>query len=128
MEADAGEERVTVLEEIAGLTDARQIGSGGFGQVFRAHQPAFDRDVAVKLLSGAADDEGTARRFRRECRVLGSLGGHPNIVVLHDAGVTASGRLYLLMPFLARGSLADELERRGRLPWQRVVPWGVKLA
>ena len=110
------------------MVDAHPVGSGGFGQVFRARQPAFDREVAVKVLSGQVDDDATDRRFRRECRLLGSLGGHPNIVALHDAGVTPSGSPYLVMPFLARGSLADEVTRHGPVAWRRVLPWGVKLA
>jgi serine/threonine protein kinase len=114
--------------EVPGVVDVRRVGAGGAGQVFRGRQPAFDRDVAVKVLDGRVGDETTERRFRRECRVLGSLAQHPNIVTVLDAGVTEAGRPYLVMPFLARGSLLDELERCGRLPWRQVVEWGIQLS
>jgi len=117
-----------LTDAVPGIVDAEPIGSGGFGRVYRARQPAFDRDVAVKLLDGRVDDDATARRFRRECRTLGTLAGHPNIVAVHDAGVTPAGNPYLVMPFLSRGSLTDELRRLGRLPWQRVAAIGVQLA
>lgn len=98
---------------VPGLSNATVVGVGGFGTVFRARQDAFDRWVAVKVLSGPVIDELARSRFTRECRALGRLGGHPFIVPLYDAGLDEDGRPYLLMPFFARGSLQSRLDHDG---------------
>jgi len=74
-----------------------KIGDGGMGVVYRAERSdgAFERPVAVKLLRRIVSSE-TERRFRAERQVLASL-DHPNIAGLIDGGVTAEGRLYLVM-------------------------------
>jgi non-specific serine/threonine protein kinase len=62
----------------AGFADADEIGRGGFGIVFRCHQTALDRIVAVKVLTAELDED--RKRFLREQRAMGRLSGHPNIV------------------------------------------------
>jgi serine/threonine protein kinase len=119
---------VTLADGVPGCTDAEQIGSGGYGRVFKAHQPAFGRTVAVKVLYGEMDDADTVRRFQRECHAIGAVAGHPNIVPVFDAGGTPSGHPYIVMPYLRRGSLAERVVRDGPLPWQQVVQIGIKLA
>src|SRR4051812_7776076 len=114
--------------DIPGYVDLEQIGAGGFGRVFRARQPAFDRTVAIKVLNGRLDDEATLRRFQRECRALGSVSSHPNIVPVYDAGGTPGGQPYLVMDFVRGGSLADRVTRYGPLPWAEVASIGVKIA
>jgi non-specific serine/threonine protein kinase len=114
--------------DVPGFVDVEQIGAGGFGRVFRARQPAFDRIVAVKLLDGKLDDAVTLRRFQRECQALGSVSSHPNIVPVFDAGGTPDGRPYLVMDHVRGGSLADRLARGGPLPWGDVAAIGVKLS
>jgi len=62
-----------------------EVGRGGMGVVYRAHDALLDRDVAVKVLS--ATELGTEGRTRllREARAAAGL-NHPNIVSVHDAG------------------------------------------
>jgi tetratricopeptide (TPR) repeat protein len=70
-----------------------ELGRGGMGVVYRAHDTVLDRDVAVKVLSGLAlsGGEGTAlstqgrARLLREAQAAAQL-NHPNIVSVHDAG------------------------------------------
>ncbi|MBI4942636.1 MAG: protein kinase [Actinobacteria bacterium] len=81
------------------------VGHGAAGTVYRARSVAFGRDVAVKVFHGTLDDERLRRAFRRECEVLGALGGHPNIVPVHDSGLTASGQPWIVMGYVDLGSL-----------------------
>jgi serine/threonine protein kinase len=113
--------------DVPGCTDLVEIGRGGNAVVYRARQESFDRDVAVKVISRDALSGDTAARFVRECRAIGALSWHPNVVTVHDAGTTASGRGYLVMSWLDEGSLADE-GARGPLQTRRVIEVGVALA
>lgn len=111
----------------AGFEDAEEIGRGGFGVVYRCLEPSLDRTVAVKVLtSEISGDE--RERFVREQHALGRLSGHPNIVAIHQADVTADGRPFIVMPFHSRGSLDARLRATGPLPWQELLSIGVKIA
>src|SRR3954463_9957544 len=56
-----------------------QIGEGGMGQVYRAHDTRLDRDVALKVLPPAlAGDADRLARFTREAKLLATL-NHPHI-------------------------------------------------
>jgi serine/threonine protein kinase len=60
-----------------------QLGSGGMGDVYRAHDLKLNRDVAIKVLRGSwATDDDRVVRFRREAQLLASL-NHPNIGQIH---------------------------------------------
>jgi len=62
------------------------LGSGGMGEVFRAHDAKLDRAVALKILPcGVTHDAERLRRFVQEAKAASSL-SHPNIVVVHDIG------------------------------------------
>jgi tetratricopeptide (TPR) repeat protein len=62
-----------------------ELGRGGMGVVYRAHDTLLDRDVAVKVLSSTGlGTEGRARLLR-EAQAAAGL-NHPNIVSVHDAG------------------------------------------
>ena len=59
-----------------------KIGSGGMGEVYRAHDEQLDRDVALKVLPiGALADEARRKLFRKEALVLAKL-NHPNIATV----------------------------------------------
>lgn len=113
---------------IPGVDDLAEIGRGGMAVVYRGRQAAFSRDVAVKVVVVAGVDERTRQRFEQECRAVGALSEHPNIVNVHGAGETADGLPYLIMGFQPGGSLADRLARDGTLRWAEVADIGVKMA
>jgi serine/threonine-protein kinase len=104
-----------------------QIGTGGMGTVYRAHQTTVGRDVAIKVLRlELARDEQAVFRFEREARVAISL-DHPNLVRVFLSGRLGDGRLYIVMELLEGRSLADELEQHGPLSLERALIMVMKL-
>lgn len=95
------------------------LGSGGMGSVYRGYDPALDREVAIKVIGGAAMLPDALARFRREARLAAAL-RHPNIVHVYSFG-EAGGRLYMVQELLPGPSLADVLRRNRRpMPPARV--------
>lgn len=117
----------TTRLDIPGYRDIAEVNRGGFATIYRAMQATFEREVAIKVLTGVTD-ESSLRRFRRECTAIGSLSGHPNIVTVYEAGATDDGRLYMVMEFLHGGSLADQLAARGPFGPAEVLDLGARIA
>ncbi len=88
-----------------------EIGRGGMGVVYRAHDAALDRDVAIKMIhgSGPTMEPDERERFIREARVCARL-RHPNIVGVHEAG-SHGGQLYIVMDLVEGESLEERLAR-----------------
>ncbi|MEM9131650.1 MAG: extracellular solute-binding protein [Actinomycetota bacterium] len=100
--------------QIDGLSEFRRVGSGGFADVYEARDE-FGRQVAVKVLTAVDDD--ALRRFDRERAAMGQVAGHPNIVVPFTSGYTRSGsNPFVVMEYVAGGSLQDLLDRVGAVP------------
>jgi serine/threonine protein kinase len=116
------------LPDIPGLRITGELGSGGFGIVYRARQLQIDRDVAVKLDNRILNTEAERQKFLREARAAARLSGHPNVVSVYDAGVARDGRPYIVMELCSRGSLADLLDQYGPLPMEQVVDVALRLA
>lgn len=112
--------------DIPGIAEAKEIGAGGFGRVYRAHQRSFNRTVAVKVLTRAADPDAL-RRFQRECQTMGAVSDHPNIVAVYDAGTTGQDEPYMVMQYLAQGSLGDGIRQFGRMDPAMATRIGVKI-
>ncbi len=109
-----------------GCREAVPIASGGSSVVYRAYQEAFDRVVAVKVLTAPIADERIRRRFQRELSLAGRLSGHPNVATVFASGFLGDGHGYVLMEYCPAGSLADRLAT-GPLPVQEVLSIGVKM-
>jgi serine/threonine protein kinase len=93
----------------------RRIGRGGMGEVWLADDPRLRRQVAIKTLPPQnQNDKEFASRFEREAQAAATL-NHPHILPVHDYGEEhlPAGRIinYIVMPYLANGSLADYLEK-----------------
>jgi len=103
-----------------------QIGAGGMGVVYRAHDEQLDRDVAIKLLPpGMLADELTRKRFRKEATTLAKL-SHPNIATVHEFG-SQNETDYLVTEYIAGISLDAELTA-GALETEQIVDLGIQLA
>ncbi|HEU4935712.1 MAG TPA: protein kinase [Vicinamibacterales bacterium] len=93
-----------------------RIGSGGMGEIYRAHDTRLGRDVAIKILpqSFSADPNRQAR-FEREARVLAAL-NHPNIGAVYgfEEGVTESGETVrgIVLELIEGETLSERLRRR----------------
>ncbi|MEM8924038.1 MAG: serine/threonine-protein kinase [Actinomycetota bacterium] len=105
---------------IDGLSAYTEVGSGGFATVYSAFEAGTARRVAVKVL--AAIDEGGRRRFDREQRTMGQTTDHTNIVTLFRSGYTRpDDKPYLVMEYLAGGSLQDLIDAEGAAGVERAV-------
>ncbi|MEX1178554.1 MAG: protein kinase [Nitriliruptor sp.] len=99
-------QRGRVLAERYELRD--RLGTGGAGTVWRGHDRALDRSVAVKLLhADLADDPDAGARFRTEATAAAKL-THPNAVLVYDLG-RDEGDDYLVMELVEGVNLADIL-------------------
>jgi eukaryotic-like serine/threonine-protein kinase len=89
-----------------------QIGAGGMGEVYQAHDSKLGRDVAIKVLPEAfAHDAERLTRFQREAKMLAAL-NHPNIATVHGLE-QSNGMNYLVMKLVA-----------GEMLWARVTRGG----
>lgn len=89
-----------------------ELSRGGMSVVYLAHDPKFGRDVAIKVLPRTLNRPELRARFEREARIIAAL-EHPAIVPVYDLG-EEDGQPYLVMRYMAGGSLADLLAQ-GRL-------------
>jgi serine/threonine protein kinase len=96
-------------EQIGRYHIKAELGQGGMSIVYWAHDPLFERDVTLKLLSHELLHRSTFRaRFEREAKTIAAL-DHPAIVPVYDLG-EESGQPYFVMRFMTGGSLAQRLE------------------
>jgi eukaryotic-like serine/threonine-protein kinase len=76
----------TLPEKIGPYEILSKLGAGGMGQVYRAHDPRLNRDVALKVLPPEfSTDPARKQRFEQEARAVAAL-NHPGIVSIYDVG------------------------------------------
>ena len=85
----------------------RRLGRGGMGVVYAARDLQLNRRIAVKLLE-RIEAVRDAERLRREARAAATL-THPNVVTIHDIGLTPDGRPFLVMELLRGATLRRAL-------------------
>ncbi len=104
----------------------QQIGSGGMGVVYRAHDERLDRDVALKVLpSGTLMDETARKQFRKEALALAKL-NHPNIATIFEFS-SHEGVDFLAMELIPGKPLSERLHG-GAMPQTEAVRLATQLA
>lgn len=103
-----------------------EVGSGGMGVVYRAHDTRLDRDVALKVIrSGALQNTSARERFRKEALLLSKL-NHSTIAQVFDFD-TEDGVDFLVMEYV-KGEVLSNAIRSGPIPEQTVINFGIQIA
>src|SRR6266702_301231 len=103
----------------------RQLGRGGFAEVYLGEHVYLKRRVALKVLHISLEDEDV-EHFLAEAQVLARL-DHPNIVRVHEFAVE-QGTPFLVMEYASRGTLRQRHPRGSYLSLQRTVAYVKQVA
>lgn len=101
---------MAIPEKIGRYIIKSELGRGGMATVYRAFDPSFDREVAIKVLPREMlHDPQFRSRFEREIKLVAAL-EHPAIVPVYDVG-DDDGQPYFVMRYMTGGSLADWIKK-----------------
>ncbi|MBK7674853.1 MAG: serine/threonine protein kinase [Candidatus Accumulibacter sp.] len=100
-----------------------KIGEGGMGEVFKGRDTMLERDVAIKSLRPEFAARRYPERFRTEAVALARL-NHPNIAGVYRF-FRHGDQYYMVMEFVAGETLDQLVTRRGALPWQEAIRYGI---
>jgi serine/threonine-protein kinase len=98
-----------------------EVGQGGMSTVYRAKHNLMQNIVAIKVLRPHLESEKeNVMRFQREAQAT-SMVSHPNVVGVHDFGLTEEGRAFIVMDYIQGQSLKDLIGENGTLDENRAV-------
>ena len=103
-----------------------RCGTGGGAVVYRSLDPTLDREIAIKIFSQKATTPQFAEIFLHEGRVAASL-NHPNIVPIYSCG-QFEDQCFLVMQYMADGSLDDQIKNNSSLKITQVLKWMLDIA
>ena len=87
-----------------------ELGQGGMATVYRAYDPMFEREVALKILKRESlNDVQVRERFERETKIIARL-EHAAIVPVYDVGRDRD-QLFFVMRYMTGGSLIERIQR-----------------
>ena len=103
-----------------------ELGKGGMGVVYLAHDPQIDRLIALKVLRpDRLTGEAFVQRFLKEARTIGRL-SHPNIVTVYDIGQDRE-TIFIAMEFLEGDPLNKIMEER-EVSYEEILSLGLQMA
>src|SRR5258705_1148509 len=121
-----GTSPVKMLADFGDYELLEEIGRGGQGVVYRAHQKSLNRTVALKVIGlGPWTTEAHLKRFRREAEAAASL-DHPCIVPIYEVG-ERDGQCYFSMKFVEGGQL-DEVVKHTPMSTRQAAELIAKVA
>src|SRR5712691_6730917 len=111
------------IERLGKYELLERLGSGGMGEVWKAHDTGLRRYVAIKLLHADLQaNPDFVTHFMREAQLVASL-RHPNIIQIHDFQLLdtqgSSVKAFMVMDYIEGGTLADYIAktvRKGLFP------------
>jgi len=115
-------------EALSGYQITGEPKYGGMAVVYKAFQPALDRNVALKvMLPHLARDPSFVERFYREARRTAKL-EHPNIVPIYDLGQLGDGSVYIAMRYIDGMTVQDVVKKQGPLSAERACNLAIAVA
>src|SRR4051812_23190384 len=118
-------ERLKANDAFSHYRIVSKIGSGGMGEVYRAHDSRLDRDIAIKILpEDFATDEDRLRRFQQEAKATSAL-NHPNILAVYDIGEHGESP-FIVSELLEGEELRDRLNE-GPIPLRKVIDFAQQI-
>ncbi|MEW6730755.1 MAG: ABC transporter substrate-binding protein [Acidobacteriota bacterium] len=103
----------------------RELGRGGMGVVYLAHDPLLERQVAIKLITPTVFNTQSEERFKRETRIVAKM-DHPAIVVVYDVG-EHEGAIFYVMPYV-EGETLRVLMQEHALQLGEIIDIGIQVA
>jgi WD40 repeat protein/serine/threonine protein kinase len=120
-------ETMKALSQLQDFEVTQLLGQGGMALVLKALERALNRWVAIKVLApDLASDSLARQRFAREAQAAAAV-HHENIVSIHAVS-QVDGLPFLVMEYVAGGSLQDYLDVHGPPEWQEVARLGAEIA
>jgi len=102
------------VERIGHYTIVSELGRGGMGVVYKAHEESLNRYVAIKMLGEHLEsDEEYVQRFVREAQSAAAL-SHPNIVQIYSIA-EENGHHYFVMEYVQGTSVERIIHDKGKL-------------
>src|SRR5215216_1874402 len=102
------------------------LGAGGMGEVYLAHDPQLERNVAVKILPpDVTSNQGRMRRFIQEAKTASAL-NHPNIITIHEIG-SDHGSHFIATEFIDGVTLRQHTSGK-RIPISEVLDITIQVA
>jgi len=109
------EETIGIGSLLGGFQIESELGRGGMGVVYKAHELSLNRKVAIKVLSQRlCADEEFIQRFKREAQVIAAM-NHPNIVNILTYG-EEKGSYYFAMEYVRGRDLSEIMKEKGFMP------------
>ncbi|MBK9145454.1 MAG: protein kinase [Candidatus Melainabacteria bacterium] len=90
------------------------IGAGGAGVIYKARQEPLGRLVAVKMIHSHLMSTTAIKRFQQEARTVSAI-SHPNVIGIHDFGISEENQPYMVMDYIEGMPLSDYIKENGPL-------------